>query len=105
MARKHLRRVVHAFVNRGAKGFGLLVATKVGERLGMIRVDRDTRAKEKGQRVVPDVHPFDQEHGTETSGLEWGEFLSSGRRNGYWSTAYYGISPSLLTRAIESLGI
>lgn len=96
---------MHAFVNRGPKGFGLLVVTKVGERLGMIRVDREKQTRRKGQKPVPAVHPFDAEYGTDTSGLMWGELIESGQRNWLWSTAYYGISPSLLTRAIEALGI
>ena len=43
----------------------------------------------------PAIHPFDQRYGVETSGLIWGEHLASGSPNDRWSTAYYGIAPSV----------
>ena len=46
------------------------------------------------------LHPFDAEHGTDTSGLIWGEKLQSGHRHDAWNTAYYGIAPSVFEQAL-----
>src|SRR5882762_3906781 len=104
MARRQVRRLLHVVMNRGLKGASVLAAQKVAQRLKLVKVDQVEVARSKGA-TGPDIHPFDLEHGTDTSGLVWGEFLSSGHKNDLWSTAYYGISASLLTRAIESLDI
>ena len=53
----------------------------------------ETTPEEKWQAT--EQHPFDREHGVDTSGLIWGENLSSGSRNDAWNTAYYGIAPSV----------
>jgi len=45
--------------------------------------------------VVP-VHPFDQIHGTETSGLVPAADLVTGHPNDEHVTAYYGVAPSIL---------
>jgi hypothetical protein len=49
------------------------------------------------------VHPFDAHHGTDTSGLIWGEDLPTGHRHDSWNTAYYGIAPSALAEALRLL--
>ena len=55
------------------------------------------------------IHPFDAEHGTDTSGLIWGEDLSretrapETRATALWSTAYYAIAPLVLESAFERL--
>lgn len=41
-------------------------------------------------------HPFDVEHGVQTSGLVRGKHLTTGHRHDRHSTAYYGIAPSVL---------
>jgi SAM-dependent methyltransferase len=51
-----------------------------------------------------DRHPFDVEHGTETSGLISGENLNTGSRSDLWNTAYHGISPSGFKQTMEALG-
>ena len=52
----------------------------------------------------PDViHPFDEQHGTDTSGLFWGEELPTGGRNDTWITGYYAIAPSIFHRAMRGL--
>jgi Histone methylation protein DOT1 len=104
MARKHTRRLLQVFMNRGMWGFCALAGQKVAQRLRLIKVDKEKVALSKG-RGGPETHPFDKEHGTDTSGLISGELLTSGHKNDTWSTAYYGISPSLLTRVIEALEI
>lgn len=52
-----------------------------------------------------EIHPFDLQHGVETSGLIRGEDLTSGRRSDAWNTAYYGIAPSVFHAAMGSLPI
>ena len=49
------------------------------------------------------LHPFDAAHGTDTSGLIWGENLHSGHRHDTWNTAYYGIAPSVFAQALQLL--
>src|SRR5271154_7200623 len=41
-------------------------------------------------------HPFDAEHGVQTSGLVRGQHLATGHPHDKHSTAYYGIAPSVL---------
>jgi len=49
------------------------------------------------------IHPFDERHGTDTSGLIWGEDLPSGSRNDAWITGYYGIAPSVFHTMMRGL--
>lgn len=46
------------------------------------------------------LHPFDEENGTETSGLVSGGGLASGHEHDRFSVAYYGVSPSRMRRAL-----
>jgi len=101
MPRSAVRRFLQVLVNRGPWGLCVLVAKKGAVRLHLIQAPPEFAAP-KGTSGRP-VHPFDEEHGTDTSGLIWGEAMSSGHRNDLWSTAYYGISPSLLTDVIATL--
>jgi len=48
----------------------------------------------------PAVHPFDEQYGTETSGLISGGALSSGHGHDQFSTAYYGVAPSRMRDAL-----
>jgi SAM-dependent methyltransferase len=48
----------------------------------------------------PALHPFDGEYGTDTSGLVSGGGLFSGHQHDRFSTAYYGVSPSRMRRAV-----
>jgi SAM-dependent methyltransferase len=58
-----------------------------------------------GDRAVRcETHPFDVEHGTETSGIIYGENLNTGSRSDLWNTAYHGISPSGFKQIMEALG-
>jgi hypothetical protein len=50
--------------------------------------------------VKPALHPFDEEYGTETSGLVSGAGLFSGHEHDRFSVAYYGVSPSWMRRAL-----
>lgn len=55
-------------------------------------------AKDDGK---PKVHPFDLQHGTETSGLIGGSELATGHAHDVYNTAYYGMSPSRFQGAME----
>lgn len=46
------------------------------------------------------VHPFDEMHGVETSGLVPAKNLVTGHANDEHVTAYYGVAPSILRRLI-----
>ena len=50
---------------------------------------------------APAVHPFDQIHGTETSGLVPAGRLLTGHPNDAHITAYYGVAPSILRTLID----
>jgi SAM-dependent methyltransferase len=103
MARTVIRRFLQVLVNRGPWGFCKLAAQKVGQRLGWVKIPETKVAAAAKGGVGAAVHPFDEEYGTDTSGLIWGEDLSSGNRNDLWNTAYYGVTPSLLTQMIGAL--
>ena len=49
----------------------------------------------------PEVHPFDLQHGLDTSGLIGGADLSTGHEHDVYNTAYYGMSPSRFEGAME----
>lgn len=104
MARTVVRRFLQVLVNRGPWGFCVLAAQKVGQKLHLVKKKEESAIAKKGSEGKL-IHPFDEEYGTDTSGLIWGEDLSSGHHNDLWSTAYYGISPSLLTEVIGSLAL
>jgi SAM-dependent methyltransferase len=96
MARRFIRRFVQVMVNRGPWGFCLLVFQKAGQRLGLVKAMEATESATKGG-AGKTIHPFDEEYGTDTSGLIFGDDL--------WSTAYYGVTPSLLTQMIGALNL
>ena len=47
------------------------------------------------------IHPFDQMHGVDTSGLVPAKHLVTGHANDEHVTAYYGIAPSILRSLID----
>jgi SAM-dependent methyltransferase len=49
----------------------------------------------------PQLHPFDQRYGVETSGLIGGGDLRTGHKNDVFNTAYYGMAPSRFRRVME----
>jgi hypothetical protein len=53
------------------------------------------------QVEVPAIHPFDQIHGTDTSGLIAAGNLITGHPNDAHVTAYYGVAPSILRALID----
>ena len=50
--------------------------------------------------AVP-IHPFDEAHGTDTSGLVPSGHLATGHPNDEHITAYYGVAPSILRTLIQ----
>lgn len=46
-------------------------------------------------------HPFDEKYGVETSGLVPGRHLVTGHGHDRYSTAYYGVAPSIFRRVIK----
>jgi len=76
-----------------------------------VKTDRSARRRRpllsrltKKEGFTP--HPFDQEHGIQTSGLIPGRFLKTGHSHDRHSTAYFGVAPSvfraLLTRWLRT---
>lgn len=61
------------------------------------------KSKESAQTAVSHfaVHPFDEIHGVETSGLIAGPEIATGHPNDQHLTAYYGVAPSILRTLIE----
>lgn len=67
--------------------------------LGTIRfVLGRVTAKDDGK---PRMHPFDLQHGLDTSGLIGGSELATGHAHDVYNTAYYGMSPSRFKAAVE----
>lgn len=111
MAMILVRRFLHAYVESGAGGLCRAVYRKMTQplrRSGVSASDGGSLPAVEGARAVAGVlsaHPFDLEHGTDTSGLIPGEQLVSGRRNDLWNSAYYGISPSGFKQMMEALAL
>jgi Putative methyltransferase len=55
----------------------------------------------KGPRFIPITHPFDTEHGVDTSGLIGGVHLASNHPNDIFTTAYCAIPPSRLRAMLD----
>jgi len=58
------------------------------------------RARDLLQMTAFPVHPFDQMHGVDTSGLVPATHLLTGHANDEHITAYYGVAPSILRSLI-----
>ena len=90
-----LRRMIHRWDNDGP--WSLLPG-----------LYRTLRGKVRGQTTPESrpggwegfVHPFDRAMGVDTSGFIPGEALGNGSPSDFYTTAYYGISPSSLVEAI-----
>ena len=60
-----------------------------------------TRSR-KPPALLPVIHPFDKEHGTDTSGLLAGPAIAEGTGIPARDlTAYYGVAPSILTGVVD----
>jgi SAM-dependent methyltransferase len=58
------------------------------------------RARDLLKRTSFPIHPFDQMHGVDTSGLVPAKHLLTGHANDEHITAYYGVAPSILRALI-----
>jgi SAM-dependent methyltransferase len=67
---------------------------------GTLRVVLE-RVLSRRRRGAVAQHPFDVEHGVETSGLIGGGELAIGVANDRYSTAYHGVPPSRMRDALE----
>lgn len=59
-----------------------------------------TRPRDRLQFTDFPIHPFDQAHGVDTSGLVPARHLVTGHANDEHVTAYYGVAPSILRALI-----
>ena len=59
------------------------------------------RLPRKSNTIAPPVHPFDEAHGVDTSGLIPAGDLITGHPNDDHVTAYYGVAPSILRRLVD----
>ena len=63
-------------------------------------VPAPTRPRDRLQLTEFPIHPFDQMHGVDTSGLVPAKHLVTGHANDEHVTAYYGVAPSILRSLI-----
>lgn len=65
------------------------------------RAPKPVRPRDLLRATSVPVHPFDQMHGVETSGLVPAGHLVTGHPNDEHVTAYYGVAPSILRTLID----
>ena len=88
LLRRAMRQLRWSVEMRGVGGTAALVARRlVGADAGAEAVERP-------------VHPFDTEHGVETSGRIGGSQLGAGHAHDVFNTAYVGVPPSRLRNAV-----
>ena len=86
-------------MNRGWVGF----LREVGRRLKLFFTEE--RGAGGPKPASRPVHPFDEQYGVDTGGLIFGEQLDTSAPEAYWATAYYGISPSVFSAALDRLSL
>jgi predicted RNA methylase len=64
-------------------------------------VPAPTRPRDLLKLTAFPIHPFDQMHGVDTSGLVPAKHLVTGHANDEHVTAYYGVAPSILRSLID----
>lgn len=94
-----LRRMIHRWDNDGP--WSLLPGLCGTRRGGGVRGQAAPDSRLGGEEGF--VHPFDRALGVDTSGFIPGEALVNGSPSDFYTTAYYGISPSSLTEAIRNV--
>ncbi len=88
-------------VNQGLRA---TLRTAFGRAALHLRTRRDSSAVPSPDAAsAMAVHPFDDEFNVDTSGLIWGEHLASGHANDQWSTAYYGVPPSVFCTVMDRI--
>jgi len=68
---------------------------------GSVKAAATRLASRNQPEPAPQVHPFDKQHGVETSGLITAANLRSGHRNDLLGTGYSGIPPSRFRAVID----
>jgi hypothetical protein len=68
---------------------------------GLSIAPRPTRPRDLLKLTPFPIHPFDQMHGVDTSGLVPAAHLITGHANDEHVTAYYGVAPSILRALID----
>jgi SAM-dependent methyltransferase len=104
----HFRRWRQLLANRGAWAVARTAAAMLWRLIsntipGTVPSELWRAAAVHPAQAGPFGHPFDLRHGTETSGLIWGEDMPTGHAHDVWSTAYYGIAPSAFAQAMAML--
>jgi SAM-dependent methyltransferase len=96
MGRPLYRRVRHMLANYGLRGSIRHAARQVA---GALRGKPSHEDEAADQPTT--IHPFDTTYGVDTGGLIWSEDLATSHPSGLWSTAYYGIAPSIFNQLLE----
>lgn len=98
-----IRRIRHEFANRGLSG----ASAEILRELLLIfqRIRTGPAPDRRAGSPKPAVHPFDEQYHVDTSGLIWGENITSNHRNSYWATGYSGISPSVFWQVLDRLDL
>ena len=99
MGRPLYRRVRQALANRGLFGSLHYVVRHAAGRFREKLRHQDPLGQVVDRTNV--IHPFDLAYGVDTGGLIWSEDLTTSHPNGFWSSAYYGIAPSIFNQVIE----
>ncbi len=98
MSRSYYRLVRNSLANYGVLG----TLTRVPRSLLSKLRNRHAAGQSRTQNAnLP--HPFDLAHHVDTSGLIWSEDLKTAHPNALWSTAYYGIAPSVFNQLMDEL--
>lgn len=67
---------------------------------GLAKSSASARSRDLLKLTAFPIHPFDQMHGVDTSGLVPAKHLVTGHANDEHVTAYYGVAPSILRSLI-----
>ena len=100
LSKRALRGWGQMLVNQGVLATFRTALTRIRQRTHPVQGEPDP---ERDTWQAGSRHPFDLQYGVDTSGLIWGEDLPSGGRSDRWSTAYYGIAPSVFDAAMSRL--
>ncbi|MGI8769832.1 MAG: class I SAM-dependent methyltransferase [Acidobacteriaceae bacterium] len=102
LSKRALRGWGQMLVNQGVVATFRTALTRIRQRTHPVQREPDPEP-ERETWQAGSRHPFDLQYGVDTSGLIWGEDLPSGGRSDRWSTAYYGIAPSVFDTAMSRL--
>lgn len=98
LSRRAIRGWHQMLINQGVSATFGTALTRLRQRMHPDQREESPPGSETWQ--AGSQHPFDTQYGVDTSGLIWGEDLLSDGRSARWSTAYYGIAPSVFHAAM-----